>query len=81
MSSPAAGPTTIAPGGIGAIGTLAIGGNLSLKSSSTLDFDLAGGTADSLTIGGSLSVTGTANLEFSGPAPTPTVCPGHVQRQ
>ena len=63
------GANTIAPGGIGSIGTLDIGGNLTLNSRSTLDFDLSLTAAgDLLNIGGFLSVTGTANVAFSGPA-------------
>ncbi len=61
------GANTIAPGGIGSIGTLDIGGNLTLNSRSTLDFDLSLTAAgDLLNIGGFLSVTGTANVAFSG---------------
>ena len=56
------GAQQIAPGGIGAIGNLTIGGNLVLNSQSTLDFDLSGATADALNISGSLSVAGAANL-------------------
>jgi autotransporter-associated beta strand protein len=55
----------IAPGGIGAINTLTIGGNLALNSSSTLDFDVNGGSADALSIGGSLSVTGLAAVALN----------------
>jgi fibronectin-binding autotransporter adhesin len=59
------GPHTIAPGGAGTIGTLALGGNLTLSANSTLDFDLSGNMADLLTITDSLSISGQANLDIN----------------
>ena len=65
----------IAPGGIGAVGALAILGNLSLNNGSTLDFDLSGGSADKLTIDGGLSVSGTANVLLSALSPSSSAAP------
>ena len=74
----------IAPGGIGQIGTLSIGGSVGLSSNATLDFDLNGNNADSLNIGGVLSlISGTANLAFN-PVARPDcqfLYPGHVHQQ
>ena len=55
----------IAPGGIGALGVLNIGGAVTLSGNSTLDIDLSGGSADALNISGVLSVNGAANLVFT----------------
>ena len=58
------GANAIVPGGIGTIGTLNIGGNVSLNSNSTLEYDLDGASADILNISGSLSFTGMTILQF-----------------
>ena len=55
----------IAPGGIGAVGSLTIGGSLALSNSATLDFDVSGNTADLLTITKALSVSGVVNVALS----------------
>ncbi len=62
----------IAPGGIGAIGSLSIGGSLGLNNNATLDFDLNGNSYDSLNISGPLAVNGVANLAFDTLVTTPT---------
>jgi fibronectin-binding autotransporter adhesin len=52
------GPHILAPGGIGAIGTLAIGGSLNLNSNATLDLDVAPSANDLLSISGPLAFSG-----------------------
>jgi fibronectin-binding autotransporter adhesin len=49
------GAHAIAPGGLDSVGTLVLSGSLTLNGNSTLDFDVAGGTADSIQIGGTLN--------------------------
>jgi autotransporter-associated beta strand protein len=56
---------TVAPGDIGAIGSLSLGSTLSLTAASTLNFDINGGTKDLLTITGALSVTGTPSITLA----------------
>ena len=58
----------IAPGGVGPIGTLNLGGALSLNGKSTLDFDISGTSHDLLSIAGSLNVAGlpAIALNYSG---------------
>jgi autotransporter-associated beta strand protein len=64
------GPNAINPDGIGPIGTLSIGGSLSLNSNATLDFDVAPTANDELVIAGSLAFSGggksTINISPSG---------------
>ncbi len=66
----------IAPGGIGAVGTLTIGGNLSLNNNATLDFNVDGNsnTADLLAVNGPLAVSGAANVAITAVG-TPSVSP------
>jgi fibronectin-binding autotransporter adhesin len=60
---------TIAPGGIGAAGTLAIAGTLTLNGSSTLDFDLNGSSGGQLILG-TLAVSGTPTIDISSNGPS-----------
>ena len=58
------GTNVFTPGGAGAIGTLAIGGTLSLASNDTIDIDLSGATSDEITTN-SVSATGTTTISFA----------------
>ncbi len=64
--SAGSGASAIAPGDIGAIGTLTLGSTLTLNGSSTLHFDINGLTSDLLAITGAISMSGggTSNLSF-----------------
>src|SRR5581483_9733669 len=50
------GSHTLAPGGIGAIGTLNLGSTLALSGNSTLNFDISGTNTDLLAITGAVSI-------------------------
>jgi autotransporter-associated beta strand protein len=65
--STGAGVSFIAPGGNGTIGTLDLGGSLTLTGTSTLQFDINGSTYDSLALisAGTLSVSGTPAITLS----------------
>jgi fibronectin-binding autotransporter adhesin len=58
-------PHAIAPGGVGVLGTLLLGGNLTLNANSTLDFDVSAGSADLLAIAGSLSINNPATIDIN----------------
>ncbi len=63
------GAHAIAPGGLGAIGTLVLESSLSLNGNSTLDFDVSGGSADLLQISSMLSDSSPANVAISATGP------------
>ena len=56
------GPTTVAPAGVGGVGTFTLGSTLAIDAASTLSFDINGATPDLLAITGALSVTGLPSL-------------------
>jgi autotransporter-associated beta strand protein len=64
-TAPSAAAYQIAPGGIGSIGTLSIGGQLGLSSNSTLDFSISGTSSSLLNVVGALSETGTATIDLN----------------
>ena len=58
MITSGTGPTLIAPGDLGTLGTLTLGSSLTLNSNSTLSFDLSGSTSDLLALTGTLAASG-----------------------
>jgi len=72
LAGSGSGAYSIAPGLVGSVGTLAIGGGLILNSNATLDFDWLGTRHDTI------SLTGTANLTFSGTGTATILVPSNM---
>lgn len=63
-------PTTVAPGGIGDTGTLAVTGNFTNATTGTIRFDLATAVHDLVTVGGTATFAGALDLnQLAAPAP------------
>ena len=60
--STGAGTSTIAPGGVGTIGTLDLGSTLALTGTATLNFDISGSSSDQLNVTSTLTETGTPTI-------------------